>query len=252
MNTGSRAGSSSEAAGARNSRAASPVNGVPESSSLRRVPKTRRLLKIFIFVAAIVALNLGGNWILQQLDFQLFPRHDSLMHAAILGIAILYILLMAIPFMPGIELGLALMLLLGHKGALLVYLCTLAALSLSFAVGRLIPTLALIRLLEWLHFGRAGELLRRLEPLDQQQRLDMLYSLAPSRALPLLLRHRYLAVMLLLNLPGNAVIGGGGGIGMAAGISRLFPFPLFVLLIALAVAPVPILFYFEIITPWTR
>ena len=207
---------------------------------------------MLIIVAAIAVLNLGGNWLLQQLDFQLFPRHDSLMHVAILGIAVVYILLMAIPFMPGIEIGLGLMMLLGYKGALLVYLCTLAALSLSFIVGRIIPTQALIRLLDWLHLERAGALLRRLEPLDRQQRLELLYSLAPSRAVPLLLRHRYLAVLVLLNLPGNAVIGGGGGIGMAAGMSRLFPFPLFVLLVALAVAPVPILFYFEIITPWSH
>ena len=228
------------------------MNVAPEIPSPQGVSRTRRLVKLLIIVAAIAVLNLGGNWLLQQLDFQLFPRHDSLMHVAILGIAVVYILLMAIPFMPGIEIGLGLMMLLGYKGALLVYLCTLAALSLSFIVGRIIPTQALIRLLDWLHLERAGALLRRLEPLDRQQRLELLYSLAPSRAVPLLLRHRYLAVLVLLNLPGNAVIGGGGGIGMAAGMSRLFPFPLFVLLVALAVAPVPILFYFEIITPWSH
>jgi len=48
-----------------------------------------------------------------------------LLQLLILGSALLYILLMAIPFMPGIEIGLALMILLGYKGALLIYLCTL-------------------------------------------------------------------------------------------------------------------------------
>jgi len=228
------------------------MNAASDVSSPRGVSRARRLVKILIFVTAIAALNLGGNWILQQLDMQFFPRHQSLMNAAILGMAIVYVLLMALPFMPGIEVGLALMMLLGHKGALLVYLCTLAALSLSFAVGRMIPTGALIYLLDWLHLERAAALVRRLEPLDRQQRLDLLYSLAPSRAMPLLLRHRNLAVLLLLNLPGNALIGGGGGIGMAAGMSQLFPFPKFALLVAVAVAPVPILVYFELITPWIR
>ena len=228
------------------------MNTVPDIPPPRRVTRIRRLIKILCIVILLVALHLAGNWVMQQLDMQLFPRHEGLMRAAILGIAIVYVLLMATPFMPGIEFGLALMMLLGHKGALLVYLCTLTALTLSFTIGRLIPAGALIRLLDWLHLQNAAALLRKLEPLDRQQRLDMLYSRAPSRVLPLLLRHRYLAVLVLLNMPGNAVIGGGGGIAMAAGMSRLFPSPLFVLLVALAVAPVPILFYFEILTPWSR
>jgi hypothetical protein len=39
---------------------------------------------------------------------------------------------MAMPFVPGIELGLALMVLLPSKGVVLVYFCTLLSLSLSF------------------------------------------------------------------------------------------------------------------------
>lgn len=228
------------------------LNARPETPRKPRVPHARRLIRIGIFIAVVLALNLGSSWILQQVDLQLFPRHDTLMHLTVLGIAAAYVLLVAIPFMPGIEIGLALMMLLGHKGALLVYLCTLGALSLSFAVGRVIPARVLLRLLDWLHLERARGLLAELEPLDRQQRLDLLYSKAPSRVLPPLLRHRYLALAVLLNLPGNALIGGGGGIGLIAGMSRLFPLPLFVLLIALAVAPVPILLYFEIVTPWTR
>lgn len=216
------------------------------------VPKSKRLVKIVVFVGVVTAINLGGNWLLHQLDFQLFPRHDAMMNLVVLGFAALYVLLMAIPFMPGIEIGLGLMILLGSKGALLVYLCTLTALSISLLIGGITPPRLLIRLLDWLHLERASALLARLEPLDRQQRLNLLYSQAPSRLLPLLLRHRYLALALLLNLPGNALIGGGGGIGLIAGMSGLFRFPLYLLLVALAVAPVPILFYFEIITPWTH
>jgi hypothetical protein len=52
---------------------------------------------------------------------------------------------------------------------------------------------------------------------------------------------RFLLIPLLLNLPGNAVIGGGGGIAMLAGFSRLFSFPVFVAMTAVAVSPVPLL-----------
>jgi hypothetical protein len=47
--------------------------------------------------------------------------------------------------------------------------------------------------------------------------------------------------MLLLNLPGNAALGGGGGIAMMSGFCRLFTFAGFVTTVALAVAPMPLL-----------
>ena len=63
---------------------------------------------------------------------------------------------------------------------------------------------------------------------------------APARVIPFLAEHRYLAVAIAFNLPGNTLIGGGGGIGMLAGISSLFPFPRYLLTVSLAVAPVPL------------
>lgn len=52
-----------------------------------------------------------------QIDFQLFPRHEPALRAIVLVAVVLYVFLMATPFMPGIEIGLALMVLLGNKGA---------------------------------------------------------------------------------------------------------------------------------------
>jgi hypothetical protein len=43
----------------------------------------------------------------------------------------------------------------------------------------------------------------------------------------------------LINMPGNSLIGGGGGIAMAAGYSRAFSYPAFLACAAVAVAPVP-------------
>jgi hypothetical protein len=89
---------------------------------------------------------------------------------------------------------------------------------------------------------KAHDLVENLAALDPQEKLDRLVRAAPNRVVPFLLRHRYLALMVLLNVPGNSLIGGGGGIAFAAGLSRLFPFPLFLATVMVAVAPVPVLF----------
>jgi hypothetical protein len=147
---------------------------------------------------------------------------------------------MALPFVPGIELGLALMIMLGPPGVFLVYLCTLVSLSLSFAIGRLISLKAFARFLGWLHLHKARDLMLKLEPLDPQEKFDVLLKSAPSKIVPLLLKHRYLVIALMLNLPCNALIG--GGIGLIAGMSRLYSFPRYLLLVSVAITPLPLLF----------
>jgi len=204
------------------------------------------MAKFLLFILIVVSINIGGTWLTHQIDYQLFPRHDSMLQFMVLGSTLLYILLMTIPFMPGIEIGLALMILLGNKGALLIYLCTVMALSISFIIGSRTPPRLIISLLKWFHLYKASALVAQLEPLDQQQRLKLLYAKAPSKLLPFFLRHRHLAIVAILNLPGNALIGGGGGISVIAGMTKIFPFYVFILLVAVAVAPVPLLFYFEV------
>ena len=68
---------------------------------------------VLLFI--IVALNVGGTWLSHLIDFQLFPRHEPMLHAIVL-VAVIYIVLMATPSCRGIEIGLALMMLLGNKG----------------------------------------------------------------------------------------------------------------------------------------
>ena len=205
--------------------------------------RSARYLKLLILVLIILAVNVGGVWLTRQIDFQLFPRHEPMLHAILLTTALLYVLLMATPFMPGIEVGLALMLMLGSKGALLVYLCTVVALSISFVVGRGLPPKLVCGFLDWLHLRRAVALVRQLEPLDQEQRLALLNAKAPARVGPFLLKHRYLTIAAALNLPGNALIGGGGGIALVVGMSKIVPMHAFVALIAIAIAPVPLWFF---------
>lgn len=207
--------------------------------------KQSRYLKILLFVAIVAVINVGGSWLTNQIDFQLFPRHEPLLHGIVMGSVALYVLLMAIPFMPGIEIGLALMILLGNKGAILIYLCTVTSLSISFLIGRTIEPRLIYRLLDWFHLYKASLLVQQLEPLNPQERVELLYSKSPSKIAPFLLRHRYLAIAVLLNLPGNALIGGGGGIGLIVGMSKIVPFHVYLIVIAIAVAPVPLLFFMQ-------
>ena len=61
-----------------------------------------------------------------------------------------------------------------------------------------------------------------------------------KRAVSIAVRYRYLAIALAINMPGNSIIGGGGGIMMIAGLSGIFtPLATF-LTVVIAVSPVPL------------
>ncbi|MBW2722347.1 MAG: hypothetical protein JRC67_09040 [Deltaproteobacteria bacterium] len=204
-------------------------------------PKIRRFFKISLIVGLLVLVNYGGSLVVEQINFQLWPEHEHLMITVLWFAIVVYVLWMALPFVPGIELGLALMVMLGTRGVVLVYLCTLLSLSLSFTIGRLIPLNGFARFLGWLHLHKAQDLVLQLEPLNSEEKLNFLLRTAPSKVIPFLLKHRYLTIAIALNLPGNALIGGGGGIGLITGMSRLYPFPKYILLVSLAITPLPIL-----------
>jgi hypothetical protein len=107
-------------------------------------------------------------------------------------------------------------------------------------VGRLIPLSSLIQFAEDIKLDRTSKLLKDIEPLDKQEMLAFLANKTPNRLLTILLRYRYLALAVALNVPGNFLIGGGGGIALFAGVSRLYSIPGYLLTIAISVAPVPI------------
>jgi hypothetical protein len=199
-----------------------------------------RCIKILLLITVLVLLNSGGGWLAHQINFQLYPRHEPYLHLVILGSFGLYILLMTLPFMPGIEIGLTLMLFLGSKGVILVYCCTLIALSISFLIGQRIPLQKFAKFLGWLHLKKARDLILEMEPLPPGERVSILHEKAPARIVPYLLNHRYLTIALLLNLPCNSVIGGGGGIGMIVGMSGLITYTRYLLTIAVSISPVPI------------
>ena len=203
-------------------------------------PRKWAILKIFLFIGLVVLGNYLTQWFIVQLSIEIKPSNEPLMHRIIVMSMLAYSLLMSIPFVPGAEIGVAALMILGPKIALFVYLATLAALSLSFAVGRFIPEKVLIKFLQDLHLHRIANLLIGFEGLDSKQRLSLMLSRSPKRFVPFLIRYRYLALMLAINMPGNIVIGGGGGIALMAGLSRLFTPPMYLLAVAIAVSPVPL------------
>jgi len=190
---------------------------------------------------ALVALVAGiGHGVVDDLRRMATAEAQTAISLTVAAALLVYIVLMALPFCPGIEVGLALLALGGRDMALLVYLATVVALVLPFVVGRFLPPDALVASLARLRLRRAADALRQIDPLDGEGRLQLLLGQGSPSLVRFLVRHRYLAVAIALNTPGNLVIGDGGGIALAAGFSRLFSLSWFALTVAIAAAPVPI------------
>ncbi len=201
-------------------------------------------LIIVVYIALLSAGWLVGHWFLDFIDLKTHSENEPMLSTMIMITAAVFIVASAIPFVPGAEIGLGLIVMFGGRIALLVYFSMLAALVIAFLVGRFVPLSVLARAVRALGLKRADDFIMRLTPLDGEARLSMLTDNAPRRFVPLMLRYRYVAVMLLLNLPGNSIVGGGGGIAFTAGLSGLFSFWGFITAIAVAIAPVPLFFYF--------
>ncbi|PWE34212.1 hypothetical protein DDZ14_00390 [Maritimibacter sp. 55A14] len=205
-----------------------------------RIAVLRTLLRIAAIVALAVAIHQATDWLMDQIVTMPIEYRGPATILLVGALLWCYALLLAIPFVPGVEIGLAVLMAYGAAGAPFVYLATCLGLLLAYCVGRFLPVASLIAVFRDLHMRRACELLSRMEPLDGPARLALLRGHLPERLAPAALKWRYLALALLINLPGNAVIGGGGGILLMAGLSRIFLFRSVVLTIVLAVAPVPL------------
>jgi len=197
-------------------------------------------LRVVLLIAILVLATWGVHLIRDALDLQIRPDNEQQVHRAIMLGAVAYIGLLALPFVPGAEIGLAMLAAFGPAIAPLVYVCTVAAMTLAYAIGRFLPIGALVRLLSVLRLRRAAALVARAAPLSQEERLAMLLEGQSKRALALALRYRYVALALAVNTPGNSVIGGGGGIMIMAGLSGIFSPMATFLTVALAVSPVPL------------
>ena len=200
--------------------------------AVRHIPK-------LIGLAFLIWLAVGlGDWIKETLDLQIMPHSEAAAFRIILISLLAYTLLLALPFVPGAEIGITLMAVFGAGVAPLVYVATVAGLCLAYSIGSLVPAPVTCRLLRRIGANRAADLIAEAD----LSTLALPQSVGPAWA-QTLIRHRYVAFGLLLNLPGNAVIGGGGGLSLMAGLSRSFSPLGFLLTVVIATAPVPLAVY---------
>lgn len=137
--------------------------------------------------------------------FDVRPSNEPLVHRMIMSATVIYMLAAAIPFVPGAEIGFALILAFGTPIVVLVYASMVAALTLSYVLGRFVPARTTAALFDFLGFGRARRLVLDMAPLGASERLELLTAHASRRIVPVLLRRRFLAFAVMLNLPGNTL-----------------------------------------------
>lgn len=202
-------------------------------------PGLRATVALGLWIALVVLSDCLSRLEFGALDALLATLREAMGPVGIVLAMSAYIVALALPFVPGVEIGLMIMMLYGAAGAVAAYVATIAGLGLAFAAGRLIPAQGFARLL-----ARVGVAVPDV-PLDQAMR-RVVAGENPSgsrwmRTLGRLLAYRYLTLGVALNLPGNSVFGGGGGIAVLCGASRQFAWPWFLLTAAVATAPVPLL-----------
>lgn len=209
---------------------------------------TKTVFRLLLVLAVILAVNRLAAWAIDPTDFAPghVPASDPMVYAA----AALYALLLSLPFVPGVEIGLALLSVFGPPVVPLVYGATLLGLLIAFGMGRLIPMRVMCALLRRIGLERGAAACEALMHVPAKDRLSHLLSGLSAPLARVLLRYPELTLMLLINLPGNTLIGGGGGIAMAVGMSRLMSFPRFAAASAIAIAPVPAAVYFFGLDPF--
>ncbi len=206
-----------------------------------RAPWLGVLLRLLLLLAVVIAATWAAHLLKETLNLTIMPTNEQQVHRTLMFGTVAYVGLLAIPFVPGAEVGIAMLTAFGAAIAPLIYVATVAAMMLSYTLGRVLPDTTLARLLRLVRLRRAADLVERACLVAPDDRLALLLEGAPPRTAGLALRHRYIALAVIVNVPGNAVIGGGGGIMMMAGISRIFaPLPT-LLAVAIAVSPVPVM-----------
>lgn len=202
-------------------------------------PTMRRMaVRVALLVAVVAAALYMSHWAMRA-QAALPPGGPLLAWPVILLLGV-YVLLLGIPFVPGIEIGLAVLAVHGAAAAPFVYGATVLGLLLAYGVGSLVPERHMVRFLDDLGRPASAAALQRWCTMPSGARLQALASRLPRWIGARVGTLRYLALACLFNLPGNVVLGGGGGIALLAGLSRLYaPLPMTVT-VALAVAPVPL------------
>ncbi len=198
-------------------------------------------LRLVAVLAMVLALNYGlGALVHLHLTSIAAVADGGMLTVIMVVLLVCYTLLLAVPFVPGVEVGLALLAIFGASVAPMVYGATVVGLCLAFSLGRSLPASLTVRALRRIGAtGLAGEF-EVAAALQGRARVEALLARSRGGAVEFVLRHQTAALAIALNMPGSALAGGGGGIAMAAGLSRLYSPARFCLIVALSVAPVPL------------
>ncbi|MEH6525440.1 MAG: hypothetical protein V7723_05160 [Sneathiella sp.] len=201
------------------------------------------IILILLYAALLWGGIIAGDWLPELINPNSGSTDGPAKQMMVAMTALLFVIVSAIPFIPGAEIGLGLLMVMGAQVLFLVYFCMVLALNISYLFGRFVPARATIATFSFFGLKKASELAKQIAPLSKEERLTFLTNKAPRFIIPFLLKHRYLALVVVLNIPGNTLIGGGGGIAFIAGLSGIYSFPAYILTILIAVAPVPLVFY---------
>lgn len=213
--------------------------GVIRSLPFNAKPGLRGTIALGLWIALIVLSDCLSRLEFGAAEAALAALRDTMGLGGLLLVVLAYVLALALPFIPGVEIGLLIIMLFGSAGAMIVYAATITGLSLAFAAGRLIPERICAR---WLN--RLG--IAVPDGQFESAVRGMLAGRCPGRNrwqrfVARLMAYRYLSLAVSFNLPGNSVLGGGGGIALLCGASRQFEWRWFALTVVLATAPVPVL-----------
>lgn len=212
----------------------------PSGRTRAREALPRLALRLAFVVAAAVLIAWAMDWATGAADDVADDIASGMMFGTIVLFLLIYACLIAVPFVPGIEIGVALLVMRGAEVAPYVYLATVLGLVLAYGAGQRLSYRWLHRLFADLGMRRACRLIERTEGLSREARLAELRAALPRWLAPVALHGRYVMLALLLNLPGNGLIGGGGGIALLVGLTRVFAPAPTVATIGLAVLPVPL------------
>ena len=173
-----------------------------------------KILLIGIAITLTIALNDFSPILREEI---LYIKNDIKLLSMVL---IFYVFLLAIPYFPSVEFALVLLLILGFESSFLIYISTVLGLILPFFVGRFFSD-KYCRKVENIFAG--FNFLKRVNKVSP-----------------------VLSLIIFLNMPGNIVLGGGGGIGIMYGTLKIITPIKYFVGVSIAALPIFIVGYMSI------
>ncbi|AML53035.1 hypothetical protein [Falsihalocynthiibacter arcticus] len=129
----------------------------------KRLTSSYPNIRLVVYSAyAVWVTHLAVNWMMVRVDWL---ENAARVRIGVFGMLLLvYVLLMAIHFVPGVENGIYLMMLEGGTAAPFVYLGTLAGLSLAYFVERTVDCVVFMQVEIDLRLTRISDLIEKLRP----------------------------------------------------------------------------------------